>query len=137
MPALLALLLPALLPVLGDGIRGIFNWCTGGSGAQPANVEEAVKLMAAESEQLKAVAALDQPAANISQWVADLRASFRYLAAGLIILGGLGLLVAWIMLPKGSIDSDFVMAYFNGVVGPVFGFMFGSRLYLELRRGSK
>ena len=137
MPALLAMLLPALLPTFADGVRGIFNWFTNGVGAKPANVEEAIKLMAAETERLKTIAALDQPAANISPWVADFRASFRYIAAGLIILGGLGLVGAVVFLPPDPRLVAFTDAYLQGLVAPVFSFMFGARMHMSLKNGHR
>ena len=82
MASILSLVIPALIPALADGIRGVFGKLTGGAGAKPQNVEEQIKLMAAENERLKALAELDKPAENISPWVADLRASFRYIAGG-------------------------------------------------------
>lgn len=137
MPALLALLLPALLPILGDGVRSAFNFFTGGAGAQPANVDEAVKLMAAETEKLKALAELDRPAANISPWVSDLRGSFRYIAAGLIIVGGL-FGVGAVVLGKADPNTiDFVNGYLQGIVAPVFSFMFGQHMYLSLKSAKR
>lgn len=135
--ALLPLLLPALVPAVVDGLKGVFNWATGGATAEPANVDDRIKLMAAQTEQLKAIGELDKPAANISPWVSDLRSSFRYIAAGLIIVGGLALLSAWIVMPKGSIENEFVAAYFNNVVGPVFSFMYGDRVYINLKTTGK
>src|SRR4030066_1623754 len=89
MSALLALLLPALVPVASDAVRGIISKFTGGAGAIPQNVDEEIRLMNAKTENLKALADLDRPAGNISQWVADLRASFRYVAAGLLIVSAI------------------------------------------------
>ena len=125
MPALLALLLPALLPVFSDGIRGVVGMFTKGKGANPQNVEEAVKLMAAEVEKLKAVAALDQPAANISPWVADLRASFRYIAAGAIVITTLGCVLT----------NNAYTPLMLELAGPVYAFIFGERMYLKLKNG--
>jgi hypothetical protein len=129
---LLPILLPALLPVLSDAIRGIFTKLTGGAGAQPANVDEAVKLMEAEAKRAAAMAQLDAPAANISKWVADLRASFRYLAAAMIILAAYGMLAAngagWI-----TVDKD-VLAGMLDMSSSAFSFVFGDRMYSYLRR---
>ena len=126
---ILALLLPALVPAVVDGFRSVVGWLFGSSGAQPQNVEEAIKLMQAEVEKLKALAALDKPAGNISQWVADLRASFRYLAAALIILGTFGLTIA---PGLGFPVEASVLAVAWEMMGAVFSFMFGSRLYSSL-----
>lgn len=125
MPALLSLLLPALVPVASDAIRGIVGKLTGGSGAQPQNVAEAVQLMQAETERLKALAELDKPAENISQWVSNLRASFRYISAGLIILAA----VVSLYTP---VPPEYVGLIWDAA-GSVFSFIFGERLYMKLR----
>ena len=131
MPALLALLLPAFLPVVADGLRGLFSWFTGGTGAKPQNVEEAIKLMEAEAKKLAALAELDRPAGDISRWVADLRASFRYLAAGIIILATvLAIFAQGAGLP---IDITVLDALLQ-LSGSVFSFIFGDRLYFHLKQ---
>ena len=127
---LLALLLPSLIPVVADGVRNLFGWLFGGSGAKPQNVEEAIKLMAAETSKLEAIAKLDAPAPNISPWVADLRGSFRYLAAAMIILGTFGFIAA---KSTGLAVDDTVIDARLQMSGSVFSFMFGDRLYLSLR----
>ena len=130
MPALLALLLPSLVPAAVDGVRGLFGWLFGSSGAQPQNVDDAVKLMQAETQKLQALALLDQPAGTISLWVADLRASFRYLAAAIIILGTFSLIFA---KGAGLEVSDEVIDVCLQLSGSVFSFLFGDRMYLSLR----
>ena len=127
---LLALLLPSLIPVVADGVRNLFGWLFGGSGAKPQNVEEAVKLMSAEVAKLEAIAKLDAPAGDISKWVADLRASFRYLAAALIIIGTF---VAIGAKGFGVAIEDSVIDVLLQMSGSVFSFLFGDRMYLSLR----
>lgn len=132
--ALLPLLLPALVPAFVDAVRGGIGWLFGGKGAQPQNVDEAVKLMSAEIEKLKALAELDKPAGNISQWVSDLRASFRYLAAAIIIIGTILAVFA-----KGfgtAIPDEFIDVLLT-LSGSVFSFLFGDRVYLHLSGKSK
>jgi len=73
---LLGTVLPALLPAVSDGLRGILGRVTGGKGAQPQNIAERIQLMQAENERLSIVAKLDEPG-NVHQWVADLRALQR------------------------------------------------------------
>jgi hypothetical protein len=126
MASILSLVIPALIPALADGIRGVFGKLTGGAGAKPQNVEEQIKMMAAENERLKALAELDKPAENISPWVADLRASFRYIAGGLIILGAVSTLYA-------PVAQDVQEAVWN-LAGSVFAFLFGDRMYLKFKR---
>ncbi len=123
MTGILSLVVPALIPAVADGIRGVFGRLTGGVGAKPQNVEEQIKLMAAENERLKAVAELDKPAENISPWVADLRASFRYLAGGVIILGAISTIYA-------PVEQDVQEAVWN-LAGSVFAFLFGDRMYFK------
>ncbi|MBI5119295.1 hypothetical protein HZA56_22735 [Candidatus Poribacteria bacterium] len=126
MGSVLSLVIPALIPALADGLRGVFSRLTGGAGAKPQTVEEQIKLMAAENERLKALAELDKPAENISLWVADLRASFRYIAGGLIILGAVSTLYA-------PVAQDVQEAVWN-LAGSVFAFLFGDRMYLKFKR---
>ena len=128
---LLALLLPSLIPVAADGLRSLFGWIFGSSGAQPQNVDEAVKLMQAEVSKLEALAKLDTPADNISKWVADLRASFRYLAAALIIFGTFGA-IGLEAVQAGSIAPEVIDTLLQ-MSGSVFSFLFGDRMYLHLK----
>ncbi len=126
MTGILSLVVPALIPAVADGIRGVFGRLTGGAGAKPQNVEEQIKLMTAENERLKAVAELDKPAENISPWVADLRASFRYVAGGLIILGAISTIYA-------PVEPNVQEAVWN-LAGSVFAFLFGDRMYLKFAK---
>ena len=126
MTSILSLVIPALIPALADGLRGVFGRITGGAGARPQNVEEQIKLMVAENERLKALAELDKPAENISPWVADLRASFRYIAGGLIIVSA----VSTLYLPADLIVQD---AIWN-LAGSVFAFLFGDRMYFKFAK---
>ena len=137
MAPLLALLLPALLPVAADALKGIFGGVsrliTGDTGAKPQNVEEYIKLQASDIERMKAVAQLDQPAANISTWVADLRASFRYIAAGIIILAGAFIAVYDALVPLTVAPAAYETM--TQLMGSVFAFLFGDRVYIHLKSG--
>jgi len=133
MPAALLALLPAFVPVVSDGIRALINRVTGNAGAAPANVEEAIKLMAAETERLRVVAELDKPTGEISRWVSDLRAAFRYLAAGIIIIGGVLGTLTIVFFDVSPEVREFVWAYNEGMVMPVFSFLFGQRMWLSLK----
>jgi hypothetical protein len=129
------LLLPALLPAIADGLKVLWGRITGGV-VKPATVDDQVKLMNADIERLKALAALDAPAGTISPWVADLRASFRYVAAGIIIVGTL-LFSAYYFLAATKESKDIilpVLELFIQMSGSVFSFMFGDRVYLNLKK---
>ena len=127
MGTLLSLLLPSLVPVASDAVRGIIAKFTGGAGAIPQNVDEEIRLMNAKTENLKALAELDKPMGNISQWVADLRASFRYLAAGIIIVSA----VSTLYLPMDIVTADIAWQ----AAGSAFSFIFGDRMYSYIKRG--
>ena len=138
MPAVLLALLPTLLsslvPVAADGVRGIFNLFTRGAGARPANVEEAVKLMDAETNRLKVLAELDRPSGAISPWVANLRASFRYLGAGVVLIP-LVPMALWTLYDPSPARAALLETYSTQMAGPVWGFIFGDRLRMHMRNG--
>src|SRR3970040_2456419 len=58
------------------------------------SVDDQIKLENANIERLKAMALLDNPNGTPSQWVVDLRGSFRYIAAALSIAVGPVLMIA-------------------------------------------
>lgn len=124
---MLELLLPALLPAAVDGVKNLIGKFTGGF--VPANIDEQIKLDNANVEKLKALAALDTPVGTPSQWVVDLRASFRYIAAGALILAAVATTVAPALLPMQ------VIAY--QAASAAFGFIFGERLVMNLKQANK
>lgn len=120
------LLLPALAPVAADAVRSIVGYFTGGVGAQPQNVDEAVRLMEAKTANLKALAELDKPAGTISPWVSDLRASFRYLAAGAVVATAIGTLIFPTPIEARHLAWDAAQS--------VWAFIFGDRMYSYIKR---
>ena len=122
---LLTILLPSLIPALADGIRGLIARITGGAGSQPQNVNETIQLMNAQTERLKALADLDKPTGEISKWVADLRAAFRYIAVGAIELAAITAVFAGIEGPGLAVLLD--------LAGAAMAFIIGERMYLHVR----
>lgn len=118
--------IPALLPVMGDGIRAVFNRFTGGAGAKPANVNEVIALMTAETDRLKALAEIDA-AGNVSTWVANIRALQRPVAVMLIILGYLYSVAA--------AAPEHVVADMATYAQMVTFYLFGDRSYAYMKRG--
>ena len=118
--------LPALLPVAADGIRGLFNKITGGAGAAPANVGEAVQLMEADTNRLQAIAEIDK-AGNVSQWVANIRALQRPVASGLIICG-------YLVAVTISAPEDVVLQLGQYAQMVTF-YLFGDRSYSYFKKG--
>lgn len=118
---LLELILPAVLPAAMDAVKNLFGGLSRKIGG--LSVEDQVKLQGADIEKLKALAALDEVKGNPSQWVVDLRSSFRYLSAGLSIVGGLGLMFY---------NPD--LSELGGqLISAPFAFIFGERLYMGLQ----
>lgn len=124
---ILETLLPALLPVATDGIRGVFNRFTGGAGAKPANTQEVIALMQAETERLEALAEIDAAASNVHAWVNDVRALQRPVAAGLII-GGYVLATA---IGSEATTIDTLASYAQMVTF----YLFGDRTYMYMKKG--
>lgn len=114
----------ALLPAGVDAIKSLF-----GAASRKwvgLSVEDQIKLDNANVEKLKALAQLDNPGGTPSQWVVDLRASFRYVGAGASILGGLYGLFS-------GLDSE-VSAQ---LISIPFSFIFGERMLLTLNQAKK
>ena len=119
-------ILAALLPVASDGIRGLVTKWTGGAGAKPANVEEAVRLIDADISRMKALAELDRPE-NTSVWVNDVRALQRPAAVALVI-------VSWLGIGLLSTDPQLIDISGNLAASVVF-YLFGDRTYMHFKRG--
>jgi hypothetical protein len=93
------------------------------------SVDDQIKLQNADISKLEALAKLDTPVGTPSQWVVDLRASFRYIAAPLVILFGGIVLVAGLENPV----NEMMIEAGASLVSMPFGFIFGERLYLGLK----
>lgn len=121
-----SLLLPALVPALADGLRGLFARFTQGKGAQPQTVAESIQLMQAQTERVKALAEIDALSPNASRWVADLRGAFRYCAVGGILLTTM--IAVLVNAEPGSV------AVLLELSGASMSFIIGERMYLGLRK---
>ena len=128
MSLLLSTLLSSLLPVGVEGIRQLIVSKAGG--VKPTTVEEQIKLDNNEIERIKAVAALDNPGGTPSQWVVDLRASSRYIAAwGCIGIGSA-------MITAGIVNPALIALSAAGteLVSVAFGFLFVTRLVANFNK---
>lgn len=125
-----ALITSVLIPIFTDLIKS----------AAPAlsrkwigvSVDDQIKLDTTNIERLKALAALDAPGGTPSQWVIDFRAAYRYVAATVLILGGLTAAYMGIS----SHDATVLTTGVDLASSP-FGFIFGERLVLSYRAGGK
>lgn len=114
-----ALLLSAVLPAVLDMFKGM-----GGALSRKwfgLGVDDQIKLQNSDIDRIRALAELDNPHGTPTQWVVDLRASFRYVAALLSILLGAYLLM------NGMAEYGF------DLVSVPFGFIFGERLWMGLK----
>jgi len=127
MLTVLTTLIPALLPALSDGLRGVIGRITGNAGAKPQNVAEVISIMQADTERLKAIAQLDTPTGQVSIWVANIRALQRPIAVGLVLAGYLYSLAYANQLPQATLDG--IAQYAQMVTF----YLFGDRSYMYLK----
>lgn len=92
------------------------------------SVDDQIKIQNADIEKLKALAQLDNPYGTPSQWVVNLRASFRYIGA--IVVIAVGAVSVWAGIENNL--PDVIETGFT-LVGAPFCFIFGERLYLGLK----
>lgn len=115
----------ALLPAGVDAIKGLFSGL--GRRIGGLSVDDEIKLKNADVERVKALATLDTPVGTPSQWVVDLRSSFRYIAATICVIGGLAtFFVVPALAPIGA-----------ELASVAFSFIFGERMLLSLKGSSK
>src|SRR4051812_33199848 len=124
-----SLLLSVILPAVIDLFKGV-----GPAVSRKffgVSVDEQIKLDKSSTDKLAALAALDNPYGTPSQWIVDLRASFRYLAAALVICIGAVLLYAGTQ--EASQWTDDMIMIGSQLVSMPFGFIFGERMLLSLK----
>ena len=122
------ILLPALLPAATDGVRSLINKFTGGAGAAPSNPDEAIKLMQADTERLKALAEIEGEGSTY-QWVEAVRKLQRPVLGSVAVIGYMTAVHSDV--DASTLDSlgQWVKAYFF--------YLFGERSYQYLVRGAK
>jgi len=125
MSLLLTTLLSALVPVGVEGLKQGITALVGG--VKPTTVAEQIQLDDQEIKRLNAVAALDNPGGTPSQWVIDLRASARYIMAGVVIAAG----VSALFVP--TLDIAVKTVAFEGA-NIAFGFLFGTRIVHNFKK---
>lgn len=122
---LLTTLLSALIPVSVEGIKQVITTKLGG--VKPTTVAEQLQLDEQEIKRLNAIAALDNPGGTPSQWVVDLRASSRYIMAGIVILGGI------VSLYVPTVPTTVQALALEGA-NIAFGFLFGQRIVSNFKK---
>ncbi|GAJ07654.1 unnamed protein product, partial [marine sediment metagenome] len=99
---ILTTLIPAFFPVIGDAFKMLISKITGTPMGEPKDFKDFLAMESLKIEKLKALAELDKVVGDISRWVADLRASFRYIFVGVIILAA----IVYNFLPPGYRDPQ-------------------------------
>jgi hypothetical protein len=121
---ILETLIGALIPVGIDGIKQMFTRFAGG--VKPTTIAEQLQLDQSDIHRIEALAKLDNPYGQPSQWVVDLRASSRYIGALTVIAIGLSTLYLTI--------DPFVQRIGLEAANIAFGFLFGSRIMANLKK---
>lgn len=114
-------LISALAPAAVDAVKTLFGGLSRKIGG--LSVEDEIKLMEANTARLVGLAQLDNPYGTPTQWVVDLRASFRYVAAGICVVGGFASMV---------IAPTFAPIALE-IASSAFGFIFGDRMNMALK----
>ncbi|CAB4217531.1 hypothetical protein UFOVP1590_57 [uncultured Caudovirales phage] len=115
MSVLLATLLSSLIPVGVEGVKQLIATKMGG--VKALTIDEQIKLDDHEIDRIKALAALDTPGGTPSQWIIDLRAASRYVAAWACIGIGAAMMTTPELINVGS-----------ELISVAFGFLFGVRM---------
>lgn len=114
-------LISALAPAAVDALKTLFGGISRKIGG--LSVDDQIKLETSNVERLKALAQLDNPYGTPSQWVVDVRASFRYIAAGVCIVGGMSTFYfAPVFAPVGA-----------EIAASAFSFIFGERMLMTIK----
>lgn len=121
---ILETIIGALVPVGVDGIKQLITRFAGG--VKPTTIAEQIQIDESEINRIEALAKLDNPYGQPSQWVVDLRASSRYIGALVVIVVGLTTLY----LPV----DPYVQRIGLEAANIAFGFLFGSRIMANLKR---
>jgi len=114
-------ILAALVPSGVDAVKSLAGGLARKFGG--LSVDDEIKLDGANVERLKALAQLDNPGGTPSQWVVDVRASFRYIGAAVSIVAGVGMLF---MYPA---SSEIALQ----LISIPFSFIFGERMLMTLK----
>lgn len=130
---IVAALLPAGIDILKDSAGAVSRKIVG------LSVDDEIKLKKADVERLTAIAALDNPYGTPSQWIVDLRASFRYIAAAVLILAGIvimGVGADQYLNHAETIDPELawgIILLGAETAGAPFSFIFGERMWTGLK----
>ncbi len=125
---LLTTLVPGLMPVVTDGVRGLISKFTGDAGAKPQNIKEVLQLKQMQLDQLTALAKIDAPTGKASLWVVNLRESARYISVYIILM-------VWVVCS--FMQEAEQLHIVTQLAQSAFFFLFGDRVYLNLKKAGQ
>lgn len=131
--SIIAALLPAAVDMVKETGAAVSRKWIG------LSVDEEIKLDQAKTEKLKVIALLENPYGTPSQWIVDLRASFRYLSAAFLILAGIALASVgayqYFSPSEGVTDglAEAIILLGLDTAGAPFSFIFGERMWSNFR----
>lgn len=124
------LIIASLIPAVADVAKNLFSALSRRIGG--LSVDDEIKLANLDIERMQALAQLDVPGGTPSQWIIDLRASFRYIAAIIVILTGA------VLLYLGHADGAANLTDLGAqLIGLPFVLIFGERMVLSLKTRAK
>lgn len=115
-------IISALLPAGVEAVKTLFGGISRKVGG--LSVDDEIKLSDANVKRIEALANLDNPHGTPSQWVVDLRGSFRYIACGVIVAGGFGVAAFVPAVAPLGIEAAISAS----------SFIFGERMLLSLKK---
>lgn len=128
---LATVVLPAVIDLLKGSGQAISRKWFG------LSVNDQIKLEDAQVNKLKALAELDNPYGTPSDWVVNLRASFRYIAAGILIVAGIGAMaLGAYQYADPNMDQELAKAIIElgaETAGTPFFFIFGERMWQGIK----
>lgn len=128
---LIALFGPMAIETFRDVTKAVTNKYVG------LSIDDQVKLDDSTIRKNEALAKLDNPYGTPSQWVVDLRASFRYIAAGVSILVGSFTVIYAFTHVTDNLTAAAVAAVGVDLIGIPFAFIFGDRLAINIKNFKK
>ena len=128
--ALIGALVPAGLDIVKTLMGGVSQYITRKAGGViPTTIAEVIQLENSNVTRLEALSKLDNPYGVPSQWVVNLRASFRYIAAALFILC---FIVNLLLAAFSPIAGQFIPISGELAAGAA-SFIFGERMLLSFK----
>lgn len=130
-------IISALVPIFGETVRNGFNAIVGRiagtAGVKPANIDEQIRLMNAETAKAQALAALDTvpDGAKLHPFIVNMRAGTRYLLSWAVILTTLA------VVASNAVIDPVKATVLMELAASVWGFLFGDRIRVSWQSRGK